>query len=72
MCDVRCSDVMMQEVNDARVRPVDGEECTSNPCPRVRIEVWNIHIRVLEPRVQDEPAIHDKVRENVHEHDWRP
>mmetsp|Transcript_9149 Transcript_9149/g.30416 ORF Transcript_9149/g.30416 Transcript_9149/m.30416 type:complete len:354 (-) Transcript_9149:371-1432(-) len=62
---VRRPDLVVQPVEDAAVRPVDGEECAAHVRELVVGEVGHVHVGVLQPRVEHEPRVREEVRRPV-------
>mmetsp|Transcript_41343 Transcript_41343/g.96670 ORF Transcript_41343/g.96670 Transcript_41343/m.96670 type:complete len:340 (-) Transcript_41343:603-1622(-) len=72
--DVRGADVMVHPVVEAkalRVRAVDGRKRALHPGPLVVAVVSEVLVRVLQPRVQHEPAVAHKIGRHVQEEDAR-
>ena len=55
VCYVRGSDMVVKVVNNEGIRPVDGAQSPLQEAVRVLAKVWNVGVRVLQPRVKDKP-----------------
>ena len=65
MRDVGAADVMVHEIEDRAIRPVNRHEGSLDPRPLFVVKVRNIHVSMLEPGVQDQPEIHHQVGSKV-------
>ena len=51
MRDVRATNVMMHEIENGAVWPVNRHEGSLYPRPLLIVKVWNINVSVLKPGV---------------------
>ena len=56
---------MVQQVDQRAVGPINGLQRPLHPGPVLGVVVGNLHIGVLQPGVNHEPAIHHQIREAV-------
>mmetsp|Transcript_23092 Transcript_23092/g.60791 ORF Transcript_23092/g.60791 Transcript_23092/m.60791 type:complete len:222 (-) Transcript_23092:694-1359(-) len=73
---VRRADLVVEPVEDGSVRPVHSEEGTAHVAELLVAQVGNVNVRVLEPRVSDEPHVGKDERprierEHAHEAELR-
>jgi len=47
--------MVVKVVNNEGIRPVDGAQSPLQEAVRVLAKVWNVGVRVLQPRVKDKP-----------------
>eukprot|EP00982_Pelagococcus_subviridis_P015889 31435-Pelagococcus_subviridis.AAC.13 len=59
----------MQKIEHRAVRSVDRHERPLQKAPVVALEVRDVHVRVLQPRVQNEPEVTHEVRAHVERDD---
>mmetsp|Transcript_45848 Transcript_45848/g.143853 ORF Transcript_45848/g.143853 Transcript_45848/m.143853 type:complete len:202 (+) Transcript_45848:267-872(+) len=59
--DVGGADAVVEEVEDGAVGAIDGHESSLDEVPVLPGEVRNVGVSVLEPSVEDEPAVGDDV-----------
>ena len=52
------SNVVMQEIDQRSIRPIDGMESTFGPSEFFLIKMRHIDISVLEPGVENKPHVH--------------
>ena len=65
MRDVRATNVMMHEIENGAVWPVNRHEGSLYPRPLLIVKVWNINVSVLKPGVQNQPEVHHQLRANL-------
>jgi len=57
--------VQMEMVDQCWVWTVDRTKCTTQPIEGLRAEMWDLLVRVVQPRVQHKPSVHHQVRSKI-------
>ena len=68
--DVCTADAMVQKIKNETIWSVNCHKGSLDPRPLVVVKVWNVHVSMLEPGVQDEPEVNHQVRSEVERKHW--
>ena len=60
--DVCRSDAVVQKVEHGSVRAIDSQKGAADGVPVRVVQMRNVDVGVLEPGIEDEPKVDDKVR----------
>jgi hypothetical protein len=70
MCDVCTADAMVQKIKNETIWSVNRHKGSLDPRPLIVVKVWNVHVSMLEPGVQNEPKVYHQVGSEVERKHW--